>query len=146
MLFDFSDMPQDSEMGAREFLRHRPTPTLGNEGEANATYATAVYIGLVLPAQMNDARLLPEGVDLSDVMAFFTPAIDDISAGNAVDTLPDVLEVRTTDANGKLLRDVDGNLLGPEGLKYKALKVQDFSQFGLYKVLAQRYIGGTPSA
>lgn len=144
-MLDFSDMPQDTELGAREFLRHRPTVSIDDGGEATHVYAQSVLVGLVLPAQMNDARLLPEGTALNDVMAFFTPAVHDITSGDEVNTVADVLEVRPTDANGKLLRDGDGALFGPEGTKYKALKVQDFSQFGLYKVLAQRYSGGTPS-
>lgn len=118
---DFSDMVIDPELGATTFNRWRPTVTLNDAGETVHAYGLPVECtGIVLPAQLADARLLPEGTNIDDVNAFFTSA--SVSCGDGVSTVADVLE--------------------HNGVKYKALRVQDFSQFGLYKVLAQRFAAG----
>lgn len=117
-------MMSDVELGATNFTRLRPTVTLANEGEASRKYAPATLVGIVLPAKLADAVFLPEGVRLNDVNAFFTAS--DVTCGDGSKALPDRL--------------VYG------GNTFLALHVQDFSQYGMYKVLAQKIAAGTPAA
>jgi hypothetical protein len=78
--------------------------------------------GIIQPAATADAQLLPEGVRLSDVQAFFTAG--DISPGDGEGVAPD------------LLVDDAGNA-------YRVLHVQAFDKHGMTKALAQRLFPGT---
>ncbi len=112
-------------MGDPDFVstitRRRPTTTLVNEGEAVQAYADAQVIGSVQPAKTSDAQFLPEGVRLSDTVAFFTAA--DVSAGSGVDQLPDLLIIGS--------------------ITYKILHLQDFRANGYVRAVALRLPAGT---
>lgn len=119
MRIDVSDLLIDGDLGATTFTRLRPTTTYAKEGEASSTYASTSLAGIVQPAATTDANLLPEGVRISDVQAFYTSG--DVTVGSA-SQLPDVLQCG--------------------GVNYRVLHVQDFGQHGLRKALAQRYEAG----
>lgn len=122
MRVDVSDLMADPELGGTTFTRRRPTTTTlaGSEGESRSTYVSTTLAGIVQPAATADAKLLPEGVRLTDVQAFFTAS--DISAGDGHSGLPDVLE--------------------HQGKKYRVLHVQAFGAHGMTKALAQFFVGG----
>lgn len=124
MPLNFSDMMSDVELGATQFTRLRLTETLDKDGESSKAYVPTELTGIVLPAKLADAVLLPEGMRLSDVNAFFTAS--DVRCGDGETTLSDRLV--------------------HAGSTFIALHVQDFSQYGMYKVLAQRIPAGTPPA
>lgn len=119
MIVDVSDLLLDPDLGATTFTRKRPATSLANEGEAANVYATATLRGIVQPASTTDAKLLDEGVRISDVQAFFTSG--DVSVGGP-GQLPDIL--------------VAG------GVSYRVLHVQDFGNHGMRKALAQRFEAG----
>lgn len=126
MRINVSRVLTDERLGATTFTRKRPTTTLSNEGEAKDSYpsnGTATLSGIVQPAATADANLLPEGVRLSDVEAFFTSG--DISPGGPSQN-PD--------------------LLIHNGATYQTLHVQAFGEHGLVKALAQRVHVGVAGA
>jgi hypothetical protein len=100
--------------------RLRPTTTLTKEGLAGSTYTSLDVIGSVQPPNDDDIKLLPEGVRLSDCTAFFTN--DDVSAGDGASQLPDILQVG--------------------GKNYRIIHVDNFSQNGYSRFIAERYYPG----
>jgi hypothetical protein len=123
MRINVSKLMSDKSLGGGTFTRKRPTTVLANYGLAASSYTPATLTGIVQAAATADAQLLPEGVRLSDIQAFFTAG--EISPGDGVTTLPDLL--------------VDAS-----GAEYRVLHVQDFGQHGMVKALAQRiYPGAT---
>ena len=125
MRIDVSDLMSDPDLGGTTFTRRRPTTAVSTMGEASSSYTDTTMKGIVQPAATADAVLLPEGVRLSDVQAFFTAG--DISVGDGKTTLPDVLV------------DAGGN-------SYRAIHVQEFGAHGMTKALAKRIFPGTPPA
>ena len=123
MGIDVSEILTDPELGGRSFVRQRPTTsqTAKSEGESASTYTATTLPGIVQPAATADAQLLPEGVRLSDVQAFFTPG--DVSPGNDDDQLPDILQV--------------------DSQSYRVLHAQPWGQHGYTKALGQRFVAGT---
>jgi len=112
---DVSELLVDTDLGASTFVRARPTNTLGYEGETSTTYAQTNILGIVQPAATTDANLLPEGVRIADVNAFFSST--GLSAGGP-SQMPDLLKWG--------------------GYTYRVLHVQDFSPHGMQRALAQR--------
>ena len=123
MGIDVSEILSDPELGGRSFVRQRPTTsqTAKSEGESASTYSATTLPGIIQPAATADAKLLPEGVRLSDIQAFFTSG--DVSPGNDDDQLPDILQV--------------------DSQSYRVLHVQAFPQHGMTRALAQRFVPGT---
>jgi hypothetical protein len=119
MRINVSGILKRTALGATTFTRLRPTTTYAKEGEASNTYASVSLAGIVQPAATTDANLLPEGVRVSDVQAFFTS--DDVGVGGP-EQLPDILQFG--------------------GFSYRVLHVQDFGAHGLRKALAQRFAAG----
>jgi hypothetical protein len=105
----------------RQITRWRPTTTLANEGEATSTYASAMVLGSLQPSKDADVNLLPEGVRLSDCLAFYTSG--DVQAGDGATQLPDILQV--------------------DAFYYRVLHLQDFRANGYVRVIALRYPAGT---
>lgn len=100
--------------------RFRAITTLGQEGVAGNTYSTASVVGCVQPPSDDDAKLLPEGVRLSDCMAFYT--LDDVSAGDGASQLPDILQV--------------------SGKNYRILSIDNYASKGYSRFIAHRYPPG----
>lgn len=123
MAINVAELMTDADFGATTFTRRRPTTTqtAHSEGEAANSYASATLTGIVQPAATTDANLLPEGVRVVDVQAFFTTS--DLSAGDGKTQLPDFIQY--------------------SGQTFKVLHVQDFSQHGYRRALAQRLTTGT---
>ena len=123
MGIDVSEILTDPELGGRSFVRQRPTTstTAKSEGESASTYTASTLPGIIQPAATADAKLLPEGVRLSDVQAFYSPG--DMSPGNGDDELPDILQV--------------------DGKSYRVLHVQAFPEHGYSRALAQFFVPGT---
>jgi hypothetical protein len=111
----------DPDLGGTTFTRRQPTTTLAH-GIASVTYTDTTLAGIIQPAVTADAQLLPDGVRLSDVQAFFTAS--PISAGDGAAATPD------------LLVDDAGNT-------YRVLHVQEFDKHGMTKALAERLYPGT---
>lgn len=116
MVIDVSDILLDPDFGPVAFTRRRPTSSLAKEGASATSYPSVTLNGIIQPATTKDAQLLPEGVRLSDVRAFFTSG--DISAGNGSTQLPDLLQYG--------------------GETFRVLNLQDFGAHGMRKALAQR--------
>jgi hypothetical protein len=123
MRINVSALMTDPDLGGTTFTRLRPATSYAKEGEAANTYASTTLAGIVQPSATTDAQLLPEGVRLSDVQAFFTAG--DVSAGGP-GQLPDVLQFG--------------------GKSFRVLHVQDFGNHGMVKALAEFYPGGTVGA
>jgi hypothetical protein len=115
MRINVADLMTDADLGGTTFARRRPTSSLASEGQVVVSYASASLAGIVQPAATTDANLLPEGVRISDVQAFFTAG--DVSAGDGKSQLPDVLQYG--------------------GQTFRVLHVQAFDQHGMRKALAQ---------
>lgn len=125
-MIDVSDLMFDTDLGSTTFTRRRPTSTL-EHGVASVTYDDGVTLtGIVQPAATADAQLLPDGVRLSDVQAFFTAGGQDadISPGDGTATTPDLL-------------------VDDAGVSYRVLHVQAFDKHGMTKALAERLYPGT---
>lgn len=122
MTIDVSELMSDPDLGGTTFTRRVPTTTLAN-GISKATYTDTTMAGIVQPAATADAQLLPDGVRLSDVQAFFTAGT--ISPGDGKDTAPDLL-------------------VDDEGITYQVLHVQAYGKHGMTKALAERLFPGTP--
>jgi hypothetical protein len=116
MTISVADLMTDPDLGGTTFMRMRPSVSESNEGTAGVTYATSTLRGIVQPAATADAKLLPEGVRLSDVQAFFCAT--GVSAGDGASQLPDLLK--------------------SDGVTYRVLHVQAFDKHGMTKALAQR--------
>ena len=121
MRVDVSDLMADADLGGTTFTRQRPTTTLSH-GVAATTYAPATMAGIIQPAATADAQLLPDGVRLSDVQAFFTAG--DVSPGDGTAVTSDIL-------------------VDDAGITYRVLHVQAFDKHGMTKALALRLYPGT---
>jgi hypothetical protein len=124
MTISVTELMSDADFGAAAVTRLRPTRSLGNQGESSVAYASSSLTAIAQPAKTTDANLLPEGVRVSDVEAFFTAG--DLSVGDGNTLLPDLIQ--------------------HAGITYRVLNVQDFSQHGYRRALAQRLAIGTPGA
>ena len=109
MTIDVSELMSDPDLGGTTFTRRVPTTTFAN-GISKATYTDTTMAGIVQPAATADAQLLPDGVRLSDVQAFFTAGA--ISPGDGKDTAPDLL-------------------VDDEGITYQVLHVQSYGKHGM---------------
>ena len=123
MAINVAELMTDPDFGATTFTRRRPTTTqvAHSEGEAANSYGSTSLTGIVQPAATTDAKLLPEGVSIADVQAFFTTG--DLSVGDGKTQLPDLIQYASQ--------------------TFKVLHVQDFSQHGYRRALAQRLTTGT---
>ena len=121
MIVNVAEVVIDADLGGTTFTRKRPTTSLANYGLSSSTYTATTMPGIIQPAATSDAKLLPEGVRLSDVQAFFTSY--DISPGNGTSVIPDIL-------------------IDDAGAEYRVLHVQAFGKNGMVKALAQRVFPG----
>ena len=124
-MIDVSDLMSDADLGSTTFTRRRPTSTL-EHGVSSVTYNDIDLTGVIQPAATADAQLLPDGVRLSDVQAFFCAGAPDagISPGDGTETTPDLL-------------------VDDAGVSYRVLHVQAFDKHGMTKALAERLYPGT---
>jgi hypothetical protein len=121
MRVDVSELMTDPELGGTTFTRRSPTTTLAN-GVVTTTYVDTDMAGIIQPAATADAQLLPDGVRLSDVQAFF--CVGGISAGDGAAVAPDLL-------------------VDDAGVSYRVLHVQALDKHGMNKSLAERLFPAT---
>lgn len=119
MSIDVSELMTDPDF-AVTFTRKRPgTPTLADEGVSSVTYTEEELVGIVQPAPADVVQLMPEGMRVKELRAFYTRCR--LSPGDAGKTLPDVL-------------------VTADGASYKVVRVEDWSQHGYFMAVGEGFV------
>lgn len=85
-----SELNGDPDFAQTISIRRALTPTLANEGVVTSTYAApAPLVATVQPATEADLKMLPEGVNLADVISVWSG--DEITVGDQAGNGSDVL-------------------------------------------------------
>lgn len=117
-LVDVSELMSDPAFSRTVTLRRPNAPTFANHGVASVTYAADVSIvAIVQPATAADMQMLPEGAQLSEMVAIWSAthliAAEESGVGS------DII--------------VDG------AKSYRVIKAEDWSEHGYYSAWAQRF-------
>lgn len=103
----------------QEVIRRRPKTTIDDFGVASTAYDEQPIQASVQPLTPAQAKLLPEGTRLDNVLAFFS--IDEMSPGNGKDKEPDVMVTH------------DGNA-------YKVIQSEPWGDNGYFVVFAEGFV------
>lgn len=91
---DVSELMTDPDFAETISIRRALAPTLANEGVATAAYASAVpIVAIVQPADEADLKMLPEGVNLTDVICVWSGS--EISVADETGKGSDILIVNS---------------------------------------------------
>lgn len=118
MTIDVSELMTDPDFAQTITLRRPKGTAFANEGVATVSYEPDRKMSAVVqPARPSDAQLLPEGVNLSDVVSIWSRTDLRISGNDGA--ISDVLVVR--------------------GRSYRVIQREDRIKNGYTRVLAQRF-------